>query len=86
MMINDVIVLDDNKKYLLLDKTDYENYPYYYAVLLDDQEKPTEKYSFVKEITENNETFVEEVTDNAIRSSLLVIFMNNLGLDIDNMQ
>ena len=36
-----------------------------------------------EEIVENNEAYVEQVDDEEIKAALLVIFMNNLGLKLD---
>lgn len=62
MRINDIVVLENNKKYILTNKYDLDNNIYYLAYELLDNEK-TDKFVFVKEvyddgyyvILENNE-------------------------------
>lgn len=84
MKLDHVITLEDNKKYLLLDKTELDNKNYFYAVeVAEIDSEPTENYIFLEEIIENNEVYVEPVEDEETKAALLVIFMNNLGLELD---
>lgn len=84
MKVDHVITLEDNKKYLLLDKAELDNKNYFYAVEVPEiNAEPTENYIFLEEIVENNEAYVEQVDDEEIKAALLVIFMNNLGLKLD---
>lgn len=62
MRINDIVVLENNKRYILTNKYELDNNIYYLAYELLDNEK-TDKFVFVKEvyddgyyvILENNE-------------------------------
>lgn len=62
MRINDIVVLENNKRYILTNKFELDNNIYYLAYELLDNEK-TDKFVFVKEvyddgyyvILENNE-------------------------------
>lgn len=49
MRINDIVVLENNKKYILTNKYDLDNNIYYLAYELLDNEK-TDKFVFVKEV------------------------------------
>lgn len=49
MRINDIVVLENNKKYILTNKYELNNNIYYLAYELLDNEK-TDKFVFVKEV------------------------------------
>ena len=49
MRINDIVVLENNKRYILTNKYDLDNNIYYLAYELLDNEK-TDKFVFVKEV------------------------------------
>lgn len=83
MKIDNVITLKDGSNYLLLDKTEYENDTYFYAVKTNEENILTEDYLFLKEIIDNNKVCVSKVTNEEIKAALFIIFMNNLGLEID---
>lgn len=86
MKLDHVITLEDDKKYLLLDKTELDNKNYFYAVEVTDiNGEPTENYLFLEEKIENNEVYVETVNDEETEAALLVIFMNNLSNKIDEL-
>lgn len=87
MKVNNIILLEDNQKYLLLDETIYEDKKYFYAVkVTDDTLQPTEKYKFLEQKQDIENVYVSEVKDEEIISALLVIFTNSLGLQIENLE
>ena len=49
MRINDIVVLENNKRYILTNKYELNNNIYYLAYELSDNEK-TDKFVFVKEV------------------------------------
>lgn len=49
MRINDIVVLENNKRYILTNKFELDNNIYYLAYELLDNEK-TDKFVFVKEV------------------------------------
>ncbi len=49
MRINDIVVLENNKRYILTNKYELDNNIYYLAYELLDNEK-TDKFVFVKEV------------------------------------
>ena len=83
MKIDNVITLEDNTKHLLLDTTEYEKDIYFYAVKLNEKNEPTEDYSFLKQVAVNNKICVSKVTNEEVKAALFIIFMNNLGLEMD---
>jgi len=74
MKKEDVIVLEDNKEYVILDVANINNEEYIYCVGLDSDEMPTENYAFLKSIKENDENYLEEITDEKILTSVISVF------------
>ena len=70
MGVDDIITLDDGKEYILLFKSSEGNDNYFLGVEAVNNE-PTENYEVFKEIIENGESLVEEVTDEALLEKLL---------------
>ncbi|MEG2311598.1 MAG: hypothetical protein RSB72_02745 [Bacilli bacterium] len=84
MIINNVITLDDNTKYLLLDDTVLENIKYFYAVEVDNVSlEPLEHFVFLKESLDSKNICATIIDDVELCSALLIIFTNNLGLEMD---
>ena len=63
MNVNDIIILENNKSYLLLLDTVIEADKYYLAVELDNNENPTNNYVVVKEEKEGNDIYMEITED-----------------------
>lgn len=63
MKIKDIITLEDNLDYLILDIITKNNHKYIYSVILDPEENPTNNYKYFELITEDNEDFIEEIED-----------------------
>ena len=72
MKKEDVIVLEDNKEYVILDVANINNEEYIYCVGLDSEEMPTENYAFLKSIKENDDRL--EITDEKILTSVISVF------------
>lgn len=53
MRINDIVVLENNKRYILTNKYELNNNIYYLAYELLDNEK-TDKFVFVKEVCDDD--------------------------------
>lgn len=53
MRINDIVVLENNKRYILTNKYELNNNIYYLAYELLDNEK-TDKFVFVKEVCDDS--------------------------------
>lgn len=71
MNVNDIIVLENNKSYLLLLDTVIKADKYYLAVELDNNENPTNNYVVVKEEKEGNDIYMEITEDPYIYSELI---------------
>ncbi len=88
MKVNEIIELANNKNYLVLDAISYESNKYYYCVEVDREDLPTTEYKYLKEIKENEETYVEEVTDENTKKVLTALFsinhLNNTNEEQEN--
>lgn len=71
MEIDKVITLKNGKKYLLLLESELTLEGYYLAVLLDDNEEPTNNYTVLQEITKNGKVFTKKIDDALILNELL---------------
>ena len=71
MNVNDIIVLENNKNYLLLLDTVIKADKYYLAVELDNNENPTNNYVVVREEKEGNDIYMEITEDPYIYSELI---------------
>ena len=82
--IRDIVSLSDNKRYVVVSKTNYENAVYYYLAELDN-------INNIKFLTENkaNNSLIE-VEDKELIQKLLPLFINEskevLNLDLDNLK
>ena len=75
MNIDDIITLDDNKEYLILDIIELNKERFLYCVEIDEKEMPKQEYKYLKEIIENGEVFTEEVKDEAILETLTTLVL-----------
>lgn len=66
-----VITLEDGKKYLLLLESETTKESYFLAVVLDNDENPTNNYAVLEEVTKNDKTFVKKVKNVVILNQLL---------------
>ena len=71
MKVDEIIELENETSYLLLLDSTIDNTNYFLAVKLNEQEESTNDYIVLKEITENNETYIQKVTDPIILSKLI---------------
>lgn len=71
MKVDTVITLANNKNYLLLLEDDFMDEDYFLAVLLDENNEPTNKYAVLKELKKQGETYIQKVTDPEVLSHLL---------------
>ena len=79
MIENDIITLEDDSNYgILLDtKLDYNNY--FLVVELDDNEQPKNNFKVLKEIIEENDSYVIEETDALVLNKLLDMYRKKLN-------
>ena len=85
MKVDSVITLENDVNCLLLEKVEYENNNYFMAVVLNEEEEPSDEYVIFKEIIENNENYVEKVEDAVLFSSLIQLFTTKVDEFVDNL-
>lgn len=76
-MVDKIVELENDEKYLILDNKELDSTNYYYALLLDKEENPTQEYLFFKEEKNGNELYLLPVTDNKIEKTLITAFSIN---------
>ena len=75
MNIEDIITLEDNKEYLILDIIELNKERFLYCVEIDEEEMPKQEYKYLKEIIENGEVFTEEVKDKDLLEALTALVL-----------
>ena len=58
-----IIILDDDSKYMLLDETKIEESKFFFAVRLNDNDTPSTQYEVFKEVTEDGELYIDILGD-----------------------
>lgn len=82
MKVDSVITLENDVNCLLLDKATYKGDNYFLAIILDEDEEPTEKSVVLKEIVENNEIYIERENDEKILAELLKEFVKSFNKSV----
>ena len=77
-MIDKIVELENNKSYVILDETSLEDKKYYFGLRLNDNEEPTNNYSFFVESKDDDKIFLTFVEDKELRKLLLSAFTINL--------
>lgn len=76
--INQVLVIDENLKYLILRQAIYNNENYYVCSKIDQEnDSVTDEFELLHEINEDGKTFVEMVAD----EKLYKLLFEKLGLE-----
>ena len=81
-MVDKIVELEDNSKYVLLDEKELNNIRYYYGLKLNDKEEPTDNYLFFEEIKDNNDIYLLPVLDEQIKGILATLFTINYVIHI----
>lgn len=81
MKPNEIIDLENNTSYLLLLDNEIDNKNYFLAVRLEKDDTPTQDYIVLKEINENNESYIQKVNDPFILSKLITEYYLDLEED-----
>lgn len=81
MKPNEIIDLENNTSYLLLLDNEIDNESYFLAVRLEKDDTPTQDYIVLKEINENNESYIQKVNDPFILSKLITEYYLDLEED-----
>ena len=77
MFVDKVVELDDDRSYVVLDKTVLDNKTYYYAVRLDDLNNPTNNYLFFEEMKEDGEYYLDPINNEEMKNLLTITFTIN---------
>lgn len=72
-----IIVLDDDSKYMLLDEIKIEESKFFFAVKLNKNDEPTTQYEVFKEVVEEGEIYIDILDDSNYKQALLIDFTNN---------
>ena len=84
MEIDDIIELENNKNYLLLLESILDDCKYFLAVGLDESDEPTNEYVVLKEIIENDETYVSQINNPIILNQLISDFQEDYDDEYNN--
>ncbi len=76
-MKDKIVELDNDRTYVILDSTYSDNRVFYYAVRLDEKEEPTNNYLFFEEFKEDDDTYLDPVTDETLKAMLFGAFTLN---------
>lgn len=76
-MVDQIVELENNRSYVILDKTVLDNRTFYYGLRLDANEEPTNNYLFFEEIKDNTDTYLDPVVDESMKGLLLTSFTVN---------
>jgi len=85
MKVDSVITLENDVNCLLLEQVRYEENNYFSAVVLNEEEEPTEEFVVFKEIVEDGENYVEKVEDPNVLAELTNLFTNSLKSKINSL-
>jgi len=77
MEINTIITLEDETKYVLLDKLIKNKKKYFFAIKLDEEDNPTTEYELFELEKSNKDTFMNIVEDIELRENIFLEFTNN---------
>ncbi len=83
---NSVITLEDGTNYELLEKISYQDINYFLAEKLLAEDKETGEYAILKEIKENNETYVEKEENEDILLTIIKILTTNFTNVINSLK
>lgn len=76
-MVDMIVELENDNKYLILDETILKNVKYYYGLRLDLNEEPTNNYLFFEESKVFDDVFLLPIENNEIKELLLTNFTVN---------
>lgn len=71
MKVDTVITLANGKNYLLLMEDDIQEEDYFLAVLLDQNDEPTDQYAVLKEVEKDGELYSQKINNPIVLNELL---------------
>ena len=84
MNIDDIITLEDNVEYMVLDIVEFNHERYLFCVEIDCEEMPKQEYKYLKEVIEDGTLYTEEVEDPNILETIISMFTMNHINDMNN--
>lgn len=84
MEIGNMVQLENNNKYYLVDETVQNDIKYFLANKLDDKEKITTDAVIFKETIKDGESYLKEVQDEEIGKYILSVFTTTLINEIED--
>lgn len=85
MKVDSVITLDNGVNCLLIDKTNYNETNYFLAILLDENEEPTDISYVFKEIVEGEDTYVEREGNEEILAEVIKLFTKSFNKQVSEL-
>ena len=76
-MIDKIITLDNDKRYVLLDETVLSKIKYYLGLKLDENNEPTNEYIYFEEKRNKDNIYLKPIINNKIKDLLLTSFTIN---------
>lgn len=76
-MVDKIIELENDKKYVILDSKELDNVNYYFGLRLGKNEEPTNNYLFFEETRMDDDTYLAPVDDDDLKGVLLTAFTIN---------
>ena len=71
---NQIITLDDNSSFMILDQGNYNGKCYFFVSELDENDNLTDKFNIFEETIENNKTTVKTVEEENLLKALVDYF------------
>lgn len=81
MNVEDVITLDNQKNYLLIEKIEYKKDNYFLGVEVNEEEIFYNHYKFFKEVYEDKELYVDEINDKELLKNLTLLMATSSLVD-----
>ena len=85
MKVDSVITLDNDVSCLLLEKVTYQNDNYFLAIVLNNNNEPTDEYVVFKEIIEDDIKYVEKITNDETLQELVKLFTQSVNRRVDEL-
>lgn len=76
-MVNKIIELENDKKYVILDEKNLDNINYYFGLRLNSNKEPTNSYLFFQEVINGKDTYLIPVENEDMKGVLLTSFTIN---------
>lgn len=84
-MVDNIVELENGKKYVLLDEKKLDKNNYYFGLRLDNNEEPTNNYLFFEETKDGNDVYLLPIEDENLKNLLLTVFtVNYVDKSYDN--